>query len=84
MAKYTPLMEYLHNFDKNQNEVTLSFTQIESVIADKLPQSAFNHEAWWANEVDGSHVEAHAWMGAGWKVDHVDFTRKIVRFIRSI
>jgi hypothetical protein len=83
MAKYTPLEKFLENLDKKQNDVTLDFTQIERIIADRLPQSAFKHSAWWANEMDGSHIEAHAWMGAGCKVDNVDFARKCVRFIRS-
>jgi hypothetical protein len=83
MAKYTPLKGYLENLGKKQNDVTLTFTQIGRIIGATLPQSARNYGAWWANEREGSHVEAHAWMDAGWKVDYVDFTRKCVRFIRS-
>jgi hypothetical protein len=83
-GKYTPLEKYLAGLPLTQREVTLSFEQIERILGKTLPSSAYNHQAWWANEVAGSHVEAHAWLSAGWKVESLDLARKQVRLIRNL
>ncbi len=82
-GKYTPLEHYLKAIPAQQWEITLSFEQLEQMLNDKLPPSAYRHQAWWANENDGVHVNAHAWMNAGWLVDTVDQRRCIVRFRRG-
>ena len=82
-SKYTPLEHFLRGLPINQQEVTMSFEQIERILNDKLPQSATQHRAWWSNETEGSHVEAHAWLDAGWKMDSVDQHQQWVRFLRT-
>jgi hypothetical protein len=82
-GKYTPLGYYLTALPASQRDVTLTFVQIERLINDKLPPSASKHRAWWSNEKEGQHVNAHAWMDAGWKVDTVNFSQKWVRFLRT-
>jgi len=81
-GKYTPLENYLRDFPESQREVTLPFEQIERILNDKLPPSAYQHQAWWPNQKQGSHVEAYAWLNAGWRVETVNFSDKWVRFIR--
>ncbi len=83
MSKYSPLQAYLSSLPAEQKEITLSFEQIERILQDRLPLSAVRHGAWWANEVDGSHVEAHSWMDAGWKVEGFDQKQKWVKFRRA-
>ena len=46
MAKNDPLNDYLDGF--RNDEITLSFEQIEKIIQDKLPVSAFKYRAWWS------------------------------------
>ena len=82
-GKYTPLYNFLKNLDSTRREITLSFGKIEEIINDGLPYSARNHRPWWANEQEGNHVHAHAWMNAGWKVDSVDMFREMVRMVRQ-
>lgn len=82
-GKYTPLEKYLRDISENQREVTLTFEQIERIINAKLPASANEYSAWWANEKEGNHVNARAWANAGWKVDGLDFNKKWVRFTRQ-
>lgn len=82
-GKYTPLEYHLRNLSESQKEVTMSFEQIERILNDKLPPSAYQYQAWWANQKEGSHVEAFAWMDAGWLVDTVNFAEKWVRFARQ-
>ena len=83
MAKYNPLQTYFENASSSQTEISLSFSQIENIIGSKLPGSASNHSAWWANEVEGKHVQAHSWMDAGWHVVDLDQARKWVKFTRA-
>lgn len=83
-GKYTPLKNYLTALSPGQRDVTLSFEQIERILNDKLPPSAYKYQAWWANQKIGSHVEAQAWLDSGWKVDTVNFKEKWVRFQRGL
>ncbi|MDR2545466.1 MAG: hypothetical protein LBD03_08025 [Methanobrevibacter sp.] len=45
--KYGPLRAYLRKV--KEDYVVLSFGEIESVIGDYLPDSAWTHTAWWVN-----------------------------------
>ena len=81
-GKYNPLENYLAILPASRGEVRLSFEHIERMLNDKLPPSA-KQSAWWSNETEGSHVQARAWMDAGWKVDAVNFSQKWVRFVRQ-
>lgn len=83
VPKYRPLQDHLSNLRPTENEVRFTFREIERIIGDRLPASARNHRAWWANEQSGMHVEAHAWMNAGWKVEEVSFSEEWVRFIHA-
>jgi hypothetical protein len=82
-GKYTPLENYLRGLPATQKEVALSFEQIERIINAKLPASAYEYQAWWANEKEGNHVNARAWANAGWKVESIDFNRKLARLVRA-
>ena len=81
-GKYSPLEQYLHGISVRQSDITVTFAQIEQILKNKLPPSAYQHRAWWANERDGRHVNAHAWLDASWKVADVDQQRGLVRFRR--
>jgi hypothetical protein len=77
----TPLENYLRELPDSQHEITW-FEQIERILNDKLPPSAYENWAWWANEKEGNHVNARAWANAGWKVESVDFNTKRVTLVR--
>ena len=64
MYKYAGLEQALVN--NGAEEIRLALSDIESVINDKLPKSALKYEAWWGN--DKTHVQAKAWMDAGYRV----------------
>lgn len=80
MSKYTPLAQHLR--DQVANEVRLTFDQVAEIIAAPLPQSAFNHREWWANDKSGYHSWATEWMDAGWICDTVSLSEQWVRFKR--
>ncbi|HET6597666.1 MAG TPA: hypothetical protein VFG81_18725 [Anaerolineales bacterium] len=80
-GKYTPLENYLRDLPESQHEVTLGFEQIEQILNSKLPSSA-NEQSWWEHETEGNHRNTRAWANAGWKVESVDFHRKLARLVR--
>ncbi len=82
-GKYEPLEKYLRALPASQDQVTLSFESIDQFLNDPLPPSAHEHRSWWSNQKQGTHVEALAWMDAGWMVDTVDLREKWVRFVRQ-
>jgi hypothetical protein len=79
MGKYEALR---HELAGRGTVVDMSFTEVADLVGG-LPSSAYKYPAWWSNEVGGSHVQAHAWMGAGFRVDHLDLLGRRVRFTRS-
>lgn len=81
-GKYAPLENYLRDLPANQNEVELSFEQIERILNDRLPASAYEDVRWWNHEKEGNHRNTRAWANAGWKVEKVDFNRKLARLVR--
>ena len=85
-AKYDPLEHYLAQRTATQQEVTLTFGEINSLLGNPLPQSAHRHREWWANQRDVStRPQAKAWLNAGFVVDAVQQERGngMVRFRRA-
>ena len=64
MGKYDPLRDHLRQ--QSAAEFTLSFREIEKILAGELPTSALRPQ-WWANELspNTSHVQRRAWVEAG-------------------
>lgn len=79
-GKYEPLQKWLIAQGKNNSLVQLSFQQIEEIIGEALPDSAYTYQAWWAN--DKTHSQAIAWLEAGWEVDSFNLSTKQVTFRR--
>ena len=77
MAKYSPLKEQLQR--RSISPIEFAFRDIADWVGG-LPVSAHRHRAWWAN--DRSHVQARAWLDAGWEVDEVCLQVGRVRFRR--
>ena len=82
-GKYTALEDYLFGVPKSQREVTLVFEQIESILNDKLPSSAYEDRRWWDHETEANHVSKRAWSNAGLKIESLDVKAKWVKFIRT-
>jgi len=78
MNKYGPLRRYLQ--EQDGEHITLSFSDVADIIGDSLPKSAREHAAWWAN--DATHVEAKAWMDAGYHTAFISLASETVTFIK--
>jgi hypothetical protein len=81
VSKYEALREHLDR--QHGDQITMSFDQVAAIVPGGLPASAYNHQAWWANEAYGSHVEARAWLDAGFRTTSVSLTARRVTFVRS-
>ncbi len=79
--KYAPLQSHLER--RAGRPELLSFEDIEQIIGAGLPKSAEVHRAFWANDNEGHHTHARAWMGAGYRVAWVDREGRVVRFERT-
>ena len=81
-GKYTPLENYLRDLPERQREIRLGFEQIERILNDKLPSSAYEDHRWWISEKEGNHLKARSWTNAGWKVERLDVDKQWVKLIR--
>lgn len=80
MSKYAPLKAYLSR--QVTGEVAMTFAEIEAVLGFKLPASAYKYPAWWANDEGLSHVQAKAWLAAGYEAAKVDVEKGRLAFSR--
>lgn len=62
MGKYTPLTDWLYS--QNLDNISLSFGEIEEIIGESLPSSAYKHSRWWMN--DENHSQGKSWINAGY------------------
>lgn len=76
-SKYYPL--YHHLQQQAQDEVTLTFAEVETLLGDKLPPTAWGYRAWWSNRGHGS-PHAAAWLKAGYRMHHLDLAAHEVTF----
>jgi hypothetical protein len=79
VGKYDPLRERWAL--SGAQRVTLTFKDIAGLVGG-LPRSAWDHSAWWANH-PGPHVQADAWLAAGYRVESFDQSRGVVTFVRA-
>ncbi len=82
-GKYAPFENYLRDLPESQREVKLRFEQIERILNDKLPSSAYEDQRWWEKEKEGNHISARAWSNAGWKVGSLNVKEKWVKLVRA-
>ncbi|MFN4357766.1 hypothetical protein [Sphingopyxis alaskensis] len=80
MGKYEPLGEHLRALAGDRWNA--SFAEIERILGFRLPSSAREHRAWWANHSGGNHSQAAAWVKAGWETRDVDQKRERIGFER--
>lgn len=81
--KYDPLRDHMKFLEGNLWRTT--FDEIEHIIGQRLPPSAFKHDAFWARQTEPkTHVWKKAWMDAGWEIDSFDRERRVATFRRML
>ncbi len=78
-SRYAALADWLAR--QKEEQVLLTFEQVEGIIHSLLPASALQLRAWWAND-RAAHTQSILWLEAGWKVIYVDLADKRVIFAR--
>ncbi|WP_306252304.1 hypothetical protein [Parvularcula sp. IMCC14364] len=79
MSKYAPLQDYLER--TGALTIPMTFEEIEQLVGEKLPASAYKHRPWWSNNPSNS-VITHAWLAAGYKTAKVDMASKHLVFTK--
>ncbi len=79
MGKYSALRDHLEALDENHWKAT--FKDIEEVLGFRLPQSARNYQAWWANQRTEGHVQCRSWLDAGWETYWLNLESEKVTFV---
>lgn len=74
--KYVSLKSYLKQCGKDC--LTLSFNEIEGIIGNNLPQSAYKHTAFWSNS--RTHSIALGWMDAGYQIVERNLEKRLITF----
>ncbi len=80
-SKYWPLFNHLRG--SGQDEVRLTFTEIESLLGLTLPPSARTKRGWWSNRSKGA-LQALAWMEAGYHMEELDLEQEQVTFHKPL
>ncbi len=79
-SKYHALFQHLRQ--QRQEELSLTFADIERLIGCPLPPGARRGRAFWNNRRRGG-LQAKAWMAAGYLVRRVDLEAGRVTFARA-
>ena len=81
-GKYAPLYRHLQTLEGR--EWRTSFAELETVLGFNLPDSAWIHRPWWANQgQSGGHSHSQAWQMAGWKTAEVRLDDETLVFLRD-
>ena len=80
MSKYGALCSHLAGLGTEQWRA--SFEEIEEVLGFRLPPSARDHPAWWANETEAQQPQKLAWLRAGWRTANLNLTGETIEFVR--
>lgn len=58
-----------------------SFSEVEWILGQPLPQSARKYRQWWAN---ANRPQSVYWAAAGWQTKKVDLVRGKIVFVRAL
>ena len=78
-TKYTSLTLYLTREAKWKRWIKLPFSQIEGIIGNDLPASAYKNPEWWLNK---NSIQTKAWLNIGWSIKELNLEGKTVILTR--
>lgn len=80
-SKYAYLSILLVKTSRFRNRIAMRFAEIEDIIGDKLPDSAYKHKHWWSNI--RNRTPSESWLTVGWRVEEVNLEEEKVTFVRE-
>ncbi len=78
---YSKLTQFFSSLPSRQEQIALGFSELGKIIGRELPATAFHDRPWWANTRVSNHGKY--WLSAGWTVENVYLSAKIVVFRRK-
>jgi len=78
--KYAILSAFLSA--RSEPRISMSFAEVAAAAKVKLPASAYRYPQWWQNDAE-HHVQAKAWIEAGYRTQNVDLDAQRVEFVRG-
>ncbi len=79
-VKYNLLKAHLAG--QSADRVAMSFAEVAAAAKVKLPASAYRYAQWWENDAV-HHVQAKAWIEAGYRTEQVDLAGQKLVFART-
>jgi hypothetical protein len=79
-VKYNLLRAHLAGLSADR--VAMSFAAVAAAARVKLPASAYRYVQWWENDPI-HHVQAKAWIEAGYRTEQVDLAGQKLVFART-
>ena len=80
MIEYQKFGSYLEKL--NGKPVYITFEEIEKILGEKLPDSAYQYDAWWSNS--DSHPLMKIVLSKNWKSQNLDLNLKQIEFYNTI
>jgi hypothetical protein len=77
-GKYAPMYEELMR--SNSDTVRFSFEELNRILDDPLPDSAYRYRVWWN---PNGHSHAEGWESIGWTVSSLDLSNERVEFVKK-
>ena len=81
MSRYAILADHLNR--QGGDSWIATFRDIEMILGFNLPDSAYRHPAWRANQSGQGHAQVRSWRDAGWKTRELDLAGHAVKFERT-
>lgn len=77
-TKYEALKRYLKFRGSFTDTVKLSLADIDGIIGENLPMSAYCNQSWWSNQSSNTH--AKSWLEAGWRTHEINLEEGYIVF----
>ena len=75
---YAKIADFLENLDIE--ELTLTFKEIEDIIGDQLPDTAYTRNQWWENNEYRHSQAKHGWLAVDWNTFDISLKSKKASF----
>lgn len=82
MVAYAPLHAWLVGQPANINSIPATFQQVERILGFVLPATARQKPQWWENNPT-RHVQAKAWLDAGFVTQDLSIPNETITFSRN-
>lgn len=80
-AIYERLRAFFTHLPSHQEQLALTYSELEEIIGQKLPKTALQDRTWWANTK--SSPQGSSWVSAGWRLESIFLVAETAVFRRK-